>query len=426
MKISRLKVTDLRAHKQSEFSFQPGMNLLVGVNGVGKTTVLDALRICLSRVLPKFTFSKGLQKYAFVSDDIQVGSKSMIVEMSFIINDSQNTYLFQKQREQLVFTNKGPDEEERINTPDKEVLTPGPSKARKILALFDSLDPYTVKTSPIALFFSTRRSLTSDAKPSKVRASGGPLAAYGNALNSSRELRLNEIASWMHVQNELAKDLPQSNRHLEALRQAATRFLPECKNLRASVDPKPRLLVEKNGKELDVKQLSDGERGMLALVLDLAQRLSQANPKLDDPVRDGQAVVLIDELDLHLHPKWQRQIVEQLTETFPNCQFIATTHSPQIIGEVPHDRIQIMANGQVYSPTHSFGVDSSRVLEEVMDSVQRNEKVGMLLSKISGEIGQNHFGVARKSLSDLLSILGENDPEVTRMRTLLDFMEDEE
>ena len=78
--------------------------------------------------------------------------------------------------------------------------------------------------------------------------------------------------------------------------------------------------------------------------------------------------MLIDEIDLHLHPKWQRQIVDKLTKTFPRCQFIATTHSPQVIGEVGHNRIQIIANGEVYSPTHSFGVDSSRVLEEIMDA----------------------------------------------------------
>ena len=106
---------------------------------------------------------------------------------------------------------------------------------------------------------------------------------------------------------------------------------------------------------------------MLALVLDLARRLSQANPSLDDPLSEGHAVVLIDEIDLHLHSKWQRQIVHNLAAAFPGCQFIATTHSPQVIGEVEHNRIQIIANGEVYSPTHSFGVDSSRVLEEIMD-----------------------------------------------------------
>src|SRR6058998_1031479 len=107
------------------------------------------------------------------------------------------------------------------------------------------------------------------------------------------------------------------------------------------------------------------------MVLDLARRLSQANEGTSDPLTEGRAVVLIDEIDLHLHPKWQRQIVHNLTAAFPRCQFIATTHSPQVIGEVEHERVQIIADGLVYSPTHSYGVDSSRVLEEVRDCVKK-------------------------------------------------------
>jgi predicted ATP-binding protein involved in virulence len=159
--------------------------------------------------------------------------------------------------------------------------------------------------------------------------------------------------------------------------------------------------------------------------LDLARRLSQANPSLDDPLTEGDALVLIDEIDLHLHPKWQRQIVRNLTTVFPRCQFIVTTHSPQVIGEVEHDRIQIIANGQVYSPTHSFGVDSSRVLEEIMEADPRAQEVKDLLSQLSQEVGNQRFESARVLLAQLVDRLGEDDPEVTRVRTLLDFMEGE-
>ena len=136
--------------------------------------------------------------------------------------------------------------------------------------------------------------------------------------------------------------------------------------------------------------------------------------------------MLIDEIDLHLHPKWQRQIVHKLTKTFPRCQFIATTHSPQVIGEVEHDRIHIIANGEVYSPTHSFGVDSSRVLGEIMDAPARSSGIEELLTKVSQYVGKQQYERARQSLAQLVERLGEDDPEVTRIRTLLDFMEGEE
>ena len=185
-------------------------------------------------------------------------------------------------------------------------------------------------------------------------------------------------------------------------------------------------MIDVSPTTIEVAQLSDGERSTLALVLDLTRRLAQANPEMTNPAAEAEAVVLIDEIDLHLHPKWQRQIVRNLTAAFPRCQFIATTHSPQVIGEVEHDRIQIISNGQVYSPTHSYGVDSSRVLEEIMDADPRAQEVNALLSQISQEVGRQRFEGARGLLAQLVGKLGEDDPEVTRIRTLLQFMEGEQ
>ena len=157
----------------------------------------------------------------------------------------------------------------------------------------------------------------------------------------------------------------------------------------------------------------------------LEEALAQANPELEDPAAEAEAVVLIDEIELHLHPGWQRRIVKNLTKTFPKCQFIATTHSPQVIGEVEHDRIHIMAHGEVYSPSHSFGVDSSRVLEEIMGTEPRSPSVNELLSKISRAIGDDRYDDAHALLAELSDRVGENDPEVTRIQTLLDFMTDD-
>ena len=185
-------------------------------------------------------------------------------------------------------------------------------------------------------------------------------------------------------------------------------------------------MIDRSATTLPVELLSDGERGVLAMVLDLTRRLAQANPAMEDPAAEAEAVVMIDEIELHLHPAWQRQIVHNLTAAFPRCQFIATTHSPQIIGEVEHGRIQIIANGEVYSPTHSFGVDSSRVLEEIMDANPRTREVKALLSEVSQEVGKQRYESARGLLAQLIDRLGENDPEITRIRTLLDFMEGEE
>ena len=229
----------------------------------------------------------------------------------------------------------------------------------------------------------------------------------------------------MKVQEALRVEQPAKARVLAACEEAVKHFLPGYHNLRQVGEERPQLCIDRNGTTIPVRQLSDGERGSLALVLDLTRRLAQANPNFADPASEAEAVVLIDELDLHLHPKWQRQIVHNLTKAFPLCQFIAMTHSPQVIGEVPHERIQIMADGEVYSPPYSFGVDSSRVLEEIMEADPRATVVKELLSDVSQVIRRHQFDQARGLVGQLVEHLGDGDPEVTRLRTLIDFMEGE-
>jgi predicted ATP-binding protein involved in virulence len=275
----------------------------------------------------------------------------------------------------------------------------------------------------MGIFFSTNRSVLTARDAATSKSKGGKTTAYADAL-VARTWNIRELADWMKVQLTLARETPLAAQHVAALQAAAHRFLPDCTGLRPG-DEASTLLIEKAGTLLDVRQLSDGERGLLSMVLDLSRRLSQANEGSLDPLGKAQAVVLIDEIDLHLHPKWQRQIVRNLTAAFPRCQFIATTHSPQVIGELEHDRIQIISDGQVYSPTHSFGVDSSRVLEEVMDTNPRTAEVQALLSAIANDVGKQRYESAHKQLGRLVVQLGEDDPEVTRIRTLLDFMEGE-
>jgi predicted ATP-binding protein involved in virulence len=413
MKITRLSIANLRAFEQAQFEFDPTFTLLVGVNGVGKTTVLETLRIGLSRLLPQFTASKS-RPDAFDTEDIRVGELALTVDLDLEINDQAHSLLIHKPRYQSVPYKDGVVREQTLATPDRVTVKPDFGKVAKALK--------AAKIQPIAVYFATRRSLVSDEKPKSGNASGGQAAAFADALKE-RPLRLAEFALWMHAQKVLSAEQPRLRLHLEALQLAAKRFLPNCSQLWAEVDEKPRLMITKDGVDLDVRQLSDGERSLLALVLDLARRLSQANPGLDDPVRDGAGVALIDEIDLHLHPQWQRRVVGNLEETFPNCQFIATTHSPQVIGEVPHDKIQMIKDGKVYSPSRSFGIDSSRVLEEVMETKSRNIDVEDSISRIAKLIGDGRADEARTAIEMLSHEIGEDDPEITRARTLLDFME---
>ncbi|GLH71319.1 ATP-binding protein [Geothrix rubra] len=439
MRFTSLKLANLRAIETAEFRFQPGFNLIVGVNGVGKSTILDALRICASRILPSITESRA-KAMTFTVDDIRTGLPFLDAELSLAIGHDEFRFTRRQWRQSFAA-----DDTENLDHLRREILNSErlADRARTLLrelegshGVSDS-DAYvpslanlkkaarSTAIAPNCIYYSTNRSVASNASTSNSRAAGDRLAAYAEAL-APRPMYVAQFGAWMRVQKVLGGERVAAMRHLEVLQSAITRFLPSYANLRPGEESASPLVISKGGITLDVSQLSDGERGVLALVLDLARRLSQANPSLADPLADGDAVVLIDEIDLHLHPKWQRQIVRNLTATFPRCQFIATTHSPQVIGEVEHGRIQIIADGKVYSPTHSFGVDSSRVLEEIMDTNQRAHEIDELLSQISKAIGNQRYGSARNLLLQLIRKIGEDDPEVTRIRTLLEFMEGEQ
>ena len=235
---------------------------------------------------------------------------------------------------------------------------------------------------------------------SSGKATGGRSSAHAEAL-VSRELLLSEIARWMYVQEELGSngEHPLALKHLSALQEATERFLPECKNLRAEGSSKSQLIVDKDGVTLNLRQLSDGERGMFALVLDLAKRLSQANPQLDNPIKEGSAIVLIDEIDLHLHPKWQRTVIKQLTETFPKCQFIATTHSPQIIAAVEPEQVLLLTDSRVIRPDKTLGMDSNWILKYLMEAGDRPEESDSAIKEVESLIIDANFRKAREVIA---------------------------
>ncbi len=390
MRIEHLQIAGLRAFEQAELDFTPGMNLLVGVNGVGKTTVLDALRICLSKILPGLTASRS-RPLSFVEDDIRALSKALTLEATFDLNGRGFSFLVHKQRHSTIDQKPGTVREQTYDTPDLEECRPD------LTTLGEKTKE--ARKQPLGLFFSIRRSLVSDETPSKASAAGGQAAAFADAL-TSRRLRLVELAYWMRAQEQLGIELPQAVKHLSTLHRAARRFLPECKGLRVEGSPKPTLVVMKQSAKLDVCQLSDGERGLLALVLDLARRLSQANPGLADPVRYGRGIVLIDELDLHLHPKWQRTIVEQLTRTFPACQFIATTHSPQIVAAVEPEQVLLLADTGIVRPDRTLGMDSNWILQHLMEADDRPADAAKKIKEVEGLIRRGSFKKARKQIAD--------------------------
>ena len=242
-------------------------------------------------------------------------------------------------------------------------------------------------------------------------------------------MRLREFADWLLVQEQLVKDGRElAQQHLDVLGRAVTTFLDKCTGLRVVREPETTLVIDKEGVSLNVSQLSDGERGILALVLDLAKRLSQANPESDNPLQDGKAIVLIDELDLHLHPGWQRTIVEKLLQIFPECQFIATTHSPIIIGEVKPPGLTLIIkedNGIVVlqKGLQGFGLASNWILEQLMGTASRNAITQVQINLVEEALEEGELELARNRLEELITMMRGYDDEAIRLEASINNLE---
>ena len=391
MIIKKLTLTNVRGHAYSEFEFKAGINLLVGINGVGKSTVLDALKICCSVIFPKVSHSKST-KLSFEKSDIRKGTSTLQVSCDFNFLDVDYNLLIVKDREGSITRQNKAGKLESISILDKEIFVPSVNMIFKTIG--------NIFTNPVPILFSTRRSLITEKSVSKTATLGGVEAAFVESLSSTRSFNIKTFAAWFNVQQKLKKEKPEIAKHVKVLQEALSLFLPTFSNLSVEeIDGELTFFVDKNGIPFNIYELSDGEKSLLCIVLDIAKRLSQANPLADDPLKE-QAVILIDELDIHLHPKWQRTVIENLTRTFPNCQFIATTHSPQIIPSVEPEHIQIVGINGVTTPDRTLGMDANWILKYLMDTDERPENALAVISEVEELINDIEFDEAITKMNE--------------------------
>jgi predicted ATP-binding protein involved in virulence len=193
-------------------------------------------------------------------------------------------------------------------------------------------------------------------------------------------------------------------------------------NLRIERNPLS-MKVNKGKVSLRIEQLSDGEKCTLALIGDLARRLSLANPAGGKPL-EGTGVVLIDEVELHMHPKWQREILAKLKKTFPNIQFIITTHSPQVLGEIDSD-INVFSlkmeegNLEYMNVSPLKGWDSNYILEDYMGTLSLNRETRELITSMYVDFDNQRYDDAKNKALRLERLTASAHEEVVKINILL-------
>lgn len=389
MHIHKLKLERFRGAQYLLLELHERMNVFVGMNGAGKSSILDATAILLSWFVNRIKHS-GASGRPITETDIKNGESSARLEITLNKNDSSTVWNIARLR-------KGHSKKDVAS-----VLTSVSETARQIQSDISTNNGHV--NLPLFAYYPVNRAVLDIPLRIREKHSFDLLSAYDDSLASGANFRT--FFEWFReredLENEARRDqqtiFSDINRakfpdpQLEAVREALARFMPDYKNLTVRRNPL-RMEVEKQGARLTVNQLSDGEKCLMAMIGDMARRMAIANPRGDNPL-EGEAVFLIDEIDLHLHPKWQRLVIPQLIKVFPACQFLISTHSPHVITHVQPENLFLLnmtQEGLKYlRPSDSYGKTVERVLEDLMglettrpDSANSGQRFAICLEAMS-------------------------------------------
>ncbi|BAZ15000.1 SMC domain protein [Calothrix sp. NIES-4071] len=435
MRIKELHIQNFRGLEEIYLKFpQASETVFIGINGAGKSSVLDCIAIMLAQFVVKI---RNIKKpdVQLTEDDINISSHSTVNSITIMIGDRESlSWRMVEERE-----------------------------AKQNTSIYDDIEDYAKRIQenlkfhpdlnlPVMVYYQTHRMilknpyiLNNKTRKKAKRETYYQFYAYEKAFYSGVN-DFQDFFDWFKEEEDyeneirLRENSKYRNPKLEVIRKAITDFLgrfanSKFSNLRVvrSIDRdfaydqnrnKPSLTITKNDQDFKLEKLSEGEKIILMLVTDLARRLAIANPSSKDALL-GEGIVLIDEVDLHLHPQWQRTVIPSFTKTFPNCQFIVTTHSPQVLSGVRRENIFILEDSQIVEKTpYTYGRDSNSILYELMNVKERPEEVQQQINHCFQLIEEGHIEAAKIALNELSNLLGENDAEVVRANTLIGFLED--
>jgi predicted ATP-binding protein involved in virulence len=447
MRIEELHLQNFRGFRELKLTLPSDLAVFIGVNGSGKSSILDSIAILLSQFVADVSVHYESRLY-IEEDDIKITSNEVFLSTRVKV-DSNNKLWWEvsQDRKMGMQSTKGDLFNYLLERLLNEVIPIHDDE--RILQINNKNDLIL----PIIVFYHTDRILIKSSAINEISEEerentyGSRLIGYQKAFSGN----INDFRDFLYwfkeeeeYENEvrLREDTNFRNPRLEIIRKALETFLEGFPNTQFSdlhivrVSPsreggirrlsKPSLVIKKNGENFKLDQLSDGEKTLLMIVVDIARRLAILNPSITNPyelLEKGTGIILIDEIDLHLHPQWQRIVIPSFRKTFPNCQFIVTTHSPQVLSGVNRENVFILEDSQIVELTpHTFGRDSNSILFEVMGVEKRPVKIQERIDKCFEMIDNDKLEEAKLELQKLSELLGNNDPDIIQAYTLIDFL----
>ncbi len=402
MNIRDINIHDFRCFDEKKISFInsddkiKNFTAIIGNNGVGKTTILEAIAKAFVPVLRTINPNVAGDFFDIKNSDIKNGKLGTAIEISITLNNKN--YEWHNQRKLASGANI---------TGVSEIKSQ--KQIRETLAYILN-DEQGNSSIPVVLYYSINRMLISlpkrtSSKNKKIKT-GKPFEALDNAFSIKNDYR--RFFEWFKSEEDielrnLRKNPQHISKQLKLVREVVSLMLNGYFDLRTEIQPVRMLITDGQGNDFDVTQLSGGYKAIFSLVTDIASRLALANPKSANPLL-SEGIILIDEIDLHLHPKWQKTIVNDLKRTFPNCQFIVTTHSPFIIQSLDANEIINLEKQSEYSGKYN-GWSIDEIQEYEMGVAKKTPDYIDVLKEFEDAIDSNNFKRAKELFMNLNNML---------------------
>jgi len=436
MQIHQIEIENFKLFKKSKFKFNENFNLIIGINGSGKTSLLRAIAVSL-----------GGWANAYIKDD-----RNLRPIEDNEVREIQIDGRFDKSKEVAIkswgtaeiidkYSNKKDVRAiwERTKQENNQTITDyvkisyknnyGDSGWYVFNNLGSDILSYIEKGNkfdlPIIAFYEcnrlwlTKNELNIEAA---AKAQYSRFDPYVDCFHTGADHKA--IGEWL-LKHELASiQQKEETPVLQSIKNAATNALENCTDISFDFE-EGRVIVDfEDDISIPFEHLSDGQRTILGLFCDIARRVAILNPHLGGEASEKtKGVVLIDELDLHLHPKWQMKIVEDLRKVFPNIQFICTTHSPILLRSVEKEKILILENGEKSNDEiFSKGRDINSILYDFMGVPKRTKEYEEKVDNLFGYLEDENIEKSEELLEKLKKDYGEKDSVVQEAQILLDMI----
>jgi len=407
MLIKSLRLKNYRSFEEFNIDFDDNLTVIVAENGIGKSSVLDAVSVALGQFVGGFDAGRDS---GFVPDDARLS----------ITNTDSTTHMVEMESMypiELFATGKvnGKDEEWSRNlTGDKARTTYGKATVLNKYAkkLQKDVKTETIISLPVISYYGTGRLWNQKQTVKDSKSHQSRLFGYDRALEPASTYK--EFAKWFEDESKAEYDkivemvqrgesidssLIEASTALQNIREAVNICLKVSgwENIRYNSKFKKIIATHPTQGVIPIERLSDGVRSMLAMTADIAYRCTKLNPHLPNAPKETKGIVQIDEIEMHLHPRWQQEVILNLQKAFPLIQFIITTHSPQVLTTVKANNIRglVLENGYISTKRFdfSFGAKSHELLDGILgvDERPQNLEIVQMLKRYIELVDENKY-----------------------------------